>query len=177
MTCPTCGHLASREVLIVHRPGLPSVTRVIIRCVAVSPDAPRSVNTRVCPLLVLEAPLGEPLPDPPPAKPRRVVRPVTTTRTCCDCGTSLTGKSSSTRRCEVCIYQQDLRRARERVRRSRGTDPDAPVRRPTTCLDCGVDISCRHGRALRCIDCADQHATDQARERARRSRKRTEVPA
>lgn len=163
MTCPTCGRYASREACTVHRPGRPSVQRLVVRCLG------------TCHPVTVEAPLGEPLPEPPRATPRRRhPRPV---RLCADCGASLEGRRHDARRCRPCAAQHDLQLARERTRRNRGTAPDAPVQRPTVCPDCGADISHRHGRSLRCIDCADEHSAQQARARARRSRERTEVPA
>lgn len=59
--CPACGKLGILEVLTVHRPGLPSVRRTVIRCTRTGHKDPRGrelASTR-CPLAVVSE---EPLP-------------------------------------------------------------------------------------------------------------------
>ena len=60
--CPACGKLGILEVLTVHRPGLPSVRRTVIRCTRTARKDPRGrelASTR-CPLAIVSE---EPLPD------------------------------------------------------------------------------------------------------------------
>lgn len=60
--CPACGKLGVLEVLTVHRPGLPSVRRTVIRCTRTGRKDPRGrelASTR-CPLAIVSE---EPLPD------------------------------------------------------------------------------------------------------------------
>lgn len=53
-TCAKCGHRATRETMIVHRPGRPSVQREALRC-----QRPKSAKKgRRCPVVILsETPL------------------------------------------------------------------------------------------------------------------------
>jgi len=59
--CPECGKLGILEVLTVHRPGLPSVRRTVIRCTRAGRKDPRGreLASSRCPLTVVSE---EPLP-------------------------------------------------------------------------------------------------------------------
>jgi len=59
--CPACGKLGILEVLTVHRPGLPSVRRTVIRCTRAGRKDPRGreLASSRCPLTVVSE---EPLP-------------------------------------------------------------------------------------------------------------------
>lgn len=60
--CPACGKLGVLEVLTVHRPGLPSVRRTVIRCTRTARKDPRGRELAAgrCPLAIVSE---EPLPD------------------------------------------------------------------------------------------------------------------
>lgn len=60
--CPECGKLGVLEVLTVHRPGLPSVRRTVIRCTRTARKDPRGreLASARCPLAIVNE---EPLTD------------------------------------------------------------------------------------------------------------------
>ena len=60
--CPACGKLGVLEVLTVHRPGLPSVRRTVIRCTRTARKDPRGreLASARCPLAIVNE---EPLTD------------------------------------------------------------------------------------------------------------------
>lgn len=60
--CPECGKLGVLEVLTVHRPGLPSVRRTVIRCTRTARKDPRGreLASARCPLAIVSE---EPMPD------------------------------------------------------------------------------------------------------------------
>lgn len=60
--CPACGKLGVLEVLTVHRPGLPSVRRTVIRCTRAGRKDPRGreLASARCPLAIVSE---EPMPD------------------------------------------------------------------------------------------------------------------
>lgn len=104
-TCPTCGHRAWREEVLVHRPGQPSVTRVIVRCLRATPKGhygqgagQRSGIRPPCPLHIeSETPLKEETCEMPTTA---TTEPHSETPCPCGCGNTVAeGRKFASRGC------------------------------------------------------------------------------
>lgn len=62
VTCPSCGKRAAREEVLVHRPGQPTVRRILVRCLAAQGGRHRGAtvaqNAARCPVQVQEEDAG-----------------------------------------------------------------------------------------------------------------------
>lgn len=183
-TCPVCGQLATREQVTVHRPGQPSLLRVVLRCQGI-PAGELSSAAR-CPAVIEAETVLE---GPPPVfelpktsrrpvrrqrtKPESLPAPVTpppdvpdampadagpevpmTEKKCLDCGATLPDPHGRQKRCESCAETAERSRKQADYRRRRQARHAEPT--DGKC-PCGCDVPVKPGNRYATAGCATRY--------------------
>lgn len=170
--CPECGGRATEEEMIVRRPGMPVIRRIVLRC-----WRPKGIDKARCRIVILSETTLEGEDDFPysehtsgnpgrarksrktPAmvriedlreSPKEAVPP----RLCEDCGVDIGDRANNARLCRTCAKARYTKSNTERHRQKR------VHKGPRYCATCGIDIGSLHIGCKICISCAEKKLLD-----------------